>query len=145
MKRDVVQYQELVERMRLYDLIMTEEAIVNQFLLGLSRDYDVDRKLLSARDGLSLDKATNILLLEALARDMQKGRHMAANDCGEPFANAADGAPCGERGRGRPGGNFRGGRGGDRSTAAANQGKAVTHVAMTVNGALTVHTVQILY
>ena len=43
-KRYVVQYQELVERIRWYDLIMTEEAIVNQFLLGLSRDYDVDRK-----------------------------------------------------------------------------------------------------
>ena len=116
-KRYVVQYQELVERMRSYDLIMTEEAIVNQFLLGLSRDYDVDRKLLCARDGLSLDEATNILLSEALARDMQKGRHGAARERGEPLANAANGAPRGGRGRGRRGGNFRGGRGGGRATA----------------------------
>ena len=116
-KRYVVQYQELVERMRSYDLIMTEEAIVNQFLLGLSRDYDVDRKLLCARDGLSLDEATNILLSEALARDMQKGRHGAARERGEPLANAANGAPRGGRGRGRQGGNFRGERGGGRATA----------------------------
>ena len=123
MKRYVVQYQELVERMRAYDLIMSEEALVNQFLLGLTREYDVDRKLLCARDGLSLDEATNILLSEALARDMQKGRHLAPRERGESLANPADGArqnfvPRG--GNSRRGGNRganRGGRSGGRGTA----------------------------
>ena len=146
-KRYVVQYQELVERMRSYDLIMTEEAIVNQFLLGLSRDYDVDRKLLCARDGLSLDEATNILLSEALARDMQKGRHGAARKRGEPQANAANGAP-------------RGGRGVEAEIfvvdvaavarqldgqiqLAANRIKIVIRVGRMVTGVVTVHIVRI--
>ena len=123
MKRYVVQYQELVERMRAYDLIMTEEAIVNQFLLGLTRDYDVDRKLLCARENLSLDEATNILLSEALARDMQKGRHGAGRERGESLANPAGGARQnfvprgGNSNRGANRGGNRGGRNGGRSTA----------------------------
>ena len=91
MKRYVVQYQELVERMRAYDLVMSEEALVNQFLLGLTREYDVDRKLLCARDGLSLDVATNILLSEALARDMQKGCHGAGRERGKSLTNPSGG------------------------------------------------------
>ncbi len=71
MKRYVVQYQELVERMKAYDLHMSEEALVNQFLLGLTREYDVDRKLMCAREGLSLDEATNILLSESIAREIR--------------------------------------------------------------------------
>ena len=120
MKRYVVQYQELVERMKAYDLNLCEEAFVNQFLLGLAREYDVDCKLLSAREGLSLEEATNILLSESIAREIQKGRgHVPRERGGDPMANAAGGyernggAPRG--GRSNRGG--RGGRNGGRSTA----------------------------
>ena len=120
MKRYVVQYQELVERMKAYDLNMSEEALVNQFLLGLTRDYDVDRKLMCAREGLSLEEATNILLSESIAREIQKGRgHGARDRGGEPMANFAGGG--GRSNDATRGGRFnrgahRGGRGGGRST-----------------------------
>ena len=99
MKKYVVQYQELVERMKAYDLQMSEEAYVNQFLLGLSKENEVDRKMLSARDGLTLEDATNILLSEALARDMQRGK-MAVKERSEPMANAAASVQGGRASRG---------------------------------------------
>ena len=120
MKRYVVQYQELVERMKAYDLHMSEEALVNQFLLGLTREYDVDRKLLCAREGLSLEEATNILLSESIAREIQKGRgHGSRDRPTDPAANIAggtrsEGATRG--GKSNRGGANRGGRGGGRTT-----------------------------
>ena len=113
-KKYSVEYQGLVEKMKAYDFVFPEESYVNQFLLGLTKEYELDRKMMSKQVGLTLDEATNVLISESLAKDLQSGKIFRGGT--EAVANAAVATRGrgggGRRGGGRGGGGRGGGRGG---------------------------------